>query len=477
MPQQQQQPRRILEKSRTVRRRYQRSNKRFEFSASQIQRIEREEEREKKAKQLREREKKKLANKKKRAEKEAKDREERRRLGIPEPNACKIPASQPLLLNFFGAGRQKEVGVKGQTEEETEDSAMMQESASEEEDSIEIEDERKQDSLSPVQEEEDPEVVPQQQPQQPSKTDDTTHCISEDFSDLETELGDDFPVRGEEPDVMQQQEPQQLNKTDDKPDDTTNCIPEDFSDLETELGDDWLNDPEMKKHMASIENTQQNLSSSAMTYKDDQPTEPAQNETNNWAGMTESFEDDTSLMLQALDPTVLEEFETPRPKAVLHEVNKTATSSPSVSTYAASNVRNDKAQYDTHRFNNPTLTNFKNASPATNLHTSAHQTPREIVPQQQIAQKQQLRTTATSSNIETPTVHNTPPAFKKPVVAASMQPRRLHFSPKKSFNYSTKTYAIQKTYSQPHFDAEDEFGDLPLSTQDVRDLDTMVGLG
>ncbi|KAF3398953.1 hypothetical protein DPV78_006625 [Talaromyces pinophilus] len=473
MPQQQP-PRRILEKSRTVRRRYQRSNKRFEFSASQIQRIEREEEREKKAKQLREREKKKLANKKKRAEKEAKEREERRRLGIPEPNACKIPASQPLLLNFFGAGRKKGVGVKGQTEEEMKNSAMTQGSASEEEDSIKVED---QDSLSLVQEEKKPEVITQQQPQQPSKTDDTTHCISEDFSGLGTELGDDFPVRGEEPDVMQQQEPQQLNKTDDKPDDTTNCFPEDFSDLETELGDDWLNDPDLEKHMASIENTQQSLSSSAMTYKDDQPTELAQNATNNWAGMTESFEDDTSLMLQALDPTVLEEFETPQPKAVLHEVNKTATSSPSVSAYAASNVRNGKAQYDTHRFNNPTPTNFKNASPATNLHTSAHQTPCEIAPQQQIAPKQQLRTTATSGNIKTPTVHNTSPAFKKPVVAASMQPGRLHFSPKKSFHYSTKTYAIQKAYSQPHSDAEDEFGDLPLSTQDVRDLDTMVGLG
>lgn len=500
MPQQQQQPRRILEKSRTVRRRYQRSNKRFEFSASQIKRIEREEEREKKAKQLREREKKKLANKKKRAEKEAKEREERRRLGIPEPNACKIPASQPLLLNFFGAGRKKVNEVKEQIEEKTEDSVLTQESevsederkqeslsslqgeepdlmqekeASDEDELIEGgEDGRKQDSLSPVQEKE-AEMMPQQQPQQPSKTGNTTNCILEDFSDLETEFGDDFPVQEEEPDVMRQQEPQKPSMTDD----TANFIPEDFSDLETELGDDWLDDPELEKHLVSIENTQQSLNSSAATHKDDQQTEPAQSATNNWVGMTESFEDDTSLMLQALDPTVLEEFET-RPKAVLREVNKTAAPSPSVSAYAASNVRNGNPQYDIHRVNNLTPTNFRNAPPAISLYTTARPPPHEIKPQnQQIAQKPQLRTTATSSSIKTSAVHNTPPAFKKPVVAASMQPRKLHFSPKKSVGQSTRIFPNQKVYPQPHFEAEDEFGDLPLSTQDVRDLDSMVGLG
>ena len=102
--QQQQRPRIILEKSRTVRRRYQRSNQRFQFTASQIRRIEREEEREKKARQLREREKRRIANKKKKAEKEAKEREERRRLGLPDPNAPKVSASQPSLVKFFGRG-------------------------------------------------------------------------------------------------------------------------------------------------------------------------------------------------------------------------------------------------------------------------------------------------------------------------------------------------------------------------------------
>lgn len=93
-------PRRILEKSRTVRRRYQRSNKGFQFTASQIERIEREEERERRAQKLREKEKRRIANRKKKAEKEAREREERRRLGLPDPNV-KVPASQPRLLNFL----------------------------------------------------------------------------------------------------------------------------------------------------------------------------------------------------------------------------------------------------------------------------------------------------------------------------------------------------------------------------------------
>ncbi|KAL5343326.1 hypothetical protein BJX70DRAFT_164956 [Aspergillus crustosus] len=95
------QPRVILEKSRTVRRRYQRSNKRFSYSASQIARIERNEAREHQAEKLREKEKKRLKEKKKKAEKEAKAREERMRRGIPDPNAPTVPASQPLLFNFI----------------------------------------------------------------------------------------------------------------------------------------------------------------------------------------------------------------------------------------------------------------------------------------------------------------------------------------------------------------------------------------
>lgn len=103
-------PRRIIiEKSSTVRRRYQRSNKRFKFTASQIRRIEREEELERRAKAIREKEEKRRANKKKKAEKEARDREERKRLGLPDPNAPKIPASQPLLSAFLGAKPKKPI--------------------------------------------------------------------------------------------------------------------------------------------------------------------------------------------------------------------------------------------------------------------------------------------------------------------------------------------------------------------------------
>ncbi|OJJ03560.1 hypothetical protein ASPVEDRAFT_53937 [Aspergillus versicolor CBS 583.65] len=95
------QPRVILEKSRTVRRRYQRSNQRFQFTASQIARIEREQERERRAQKLRDKEKRRIQEKKKKAEKEAKAREERIRSGIPDPNAASVPASQPLLFNFI----------------------------------------------------------------------------------------------------------------------------------------------------------------------------------------------------------------------------------------------------------------------------------------------------------------------------------------------------------------------------------------
>lgn len=95
------QPRVILEKSRTVRLRYQRSNQRFQFTASQIARIEREQERERRAQKLRDKEKRRIQEKKKKAEKEAKARDERIRSGIPDPNAPSVPASQPLLFNFI----------------------------------------------------------------------------------------------------------------------------------------------------------------------------------------------------------------------------------------------------------------------------------------------------------------------------------------------------------------------------------------
>lgn len=119
-----------------MRRRYQRSNKRFQFTASQIERIEREEERERRAQKLREREKKRLAKKKKKAEKEAKVREERKRLGLPDPNAPRVPSSQPLLVNFLaptkkgsaaaendaGSEEATELDISGDTEAELDSS-------------------------------------------------------------------------------------------------------------------------------------------------------------------------------------------------------------------------------------------------------------------------------------------------------------------------------------------------------------------
>ncbi|KAL4955879.1 hypothetical protein BDW69DRAFT_106781 [Aspergillus filifer] len=101
MPPDRDHPRITLEKSRTVRRRYQRSNKRFTFTASQIARIEREEERERRAQKLRDKEKKRVQDKKKKAEKEARAREERMKRGLPDLNAPSVPAGQSLLFNFI----------------------------------------------------------------------------------------------------------------------------------------------------------------------------------------------------------------------------------------------------------------------------------------------------------------------------------------------------------------------------------------
>ncbi|KAL4808915.1 hypothetical protein BDV18DRAFT_157854 [Aspergillus unguis] len=138
-------PRVILEKSRTVRRRYQRSNKRFQFTASQIARIEREEERERRAQKLRDREKKRVQDKKKKAEKEAKAREERIRRGIPDPNAATVPASQPLLFNFIKKTPTPTPPAQPEPERKSQetavDSGSETEVASEFEDDISLEDE------------------------------------------------------------------------------------------------------------------------------------------------------------------------------------------------------------------------------------------------------------------------------------------------------------------------------------------------
>lgn len=93
----------VMEKSKDVKRRHQRS-KPFRFTSAQIARIEREEQRENRAKQIREKEARRIANKKKKAEAETKTRAERRARGIPDPN-IRVPSSQPLLPIFFNARR------------------------------------------------------------------------------------------------------------------------------------------------------------------------------------------------------------------------------------------------------------------------------------------------------------------------------------------------------------------------------------
>lgn len=101
-------PRIILEKSSTIQRRHQRSNKVFRFTEEELARIERQEERDQRAKELREREKRRIANKKKKTEQDIKARELARRQGSPkpEPNPWQAPSSQPRLSAFFGIMKQ-----------------------------------------------------------------------------------------------------------------------------------------------------------------------------------------------------------------------------------------------------------------------------------------------------------------------------------------------------------------------------------
>ena len=93
-----------------MKRRYQRSNQRFTFTATQVRQIERSEELEKRAAKIRERENRRVANKRKREDKEAKEREQRVKAGLPPEPKIKVTASQPRLSQFFG-GRQPVPGA------------------------------------------------------------------------------------------------------------------------------------------------------------------------------------------------------------------------------------------------------------------------------------------------------------------------------------------------------------------------------
>lgn len=90
----------ILEKSTTVKRRYQRGNQRFTHTATQIRQIERSKELEKRAVKLAEKDKRRIANRKKKEDKDAKQRDQRRKAGLPEEPKVKITASQQRLSQF-----------------------------------------------------------------------------------------------------------------------------------------------------------------------------------------------------------------------------------------------------------------------------------------------------------------------------------------------------------------------------------------
>jgi hypothetical protein len=93
-----------IEKSRTVKRNYQRRKQGFKFSSQQLRQIERNEVLQKRADKIKDKEKRAKLNKQKKDEKERKAREERLRLGIPEPGV-KVDPAQRRLSQLFGVGR------------------------------------------------------------------------------------------------------------------------------------------------------------------------------------------------------------------------------------------------------------------------------------------------------------------------------------------------------------------------------------
>lgn len=467
--QQEQRPRRILEKSRTVRRRYQRSNKRLEFTASQIQRIEREEEREKKAQQLREREKRKAANKKKRAEKEAKEREERRRLGLPDPNNFKIPASQPLLVNFFGA-RSNKAGRKEQEDEAVREADDSKTSEDEDDDRVDEES--------------------------------TGDEGIEDFYVAPVQAATD---------ALQQQ----ASKTQE---DVVDTITDEFSDIETELGVDWLDDIELEKprmlneiskteaHKAQLHASKASTPSAA-GYGHDRPTVPARSikvYSTNENSPGDSFEDDTSLLLQSLDPNVLRIFEAPQQQEpILHD--HSSKTNIACSSNAARPLQRNR------EYSNPISTpgaaygkptdlllnaqlgksvvepvnriDLEDKWPSTNSDAerlSTRQSSRGInIESYPETHEQQSTDTATSAKLKASSSrYATHADFSvDPKALASEYASKPQMSLKNSIGYETRDSVTQQTFTDVRCNADDEFDDLPLSTQDMRDLESMIPLG
>ncbi len=151
-------PRIKIEKSRTVKRNYQRRQQGFRFSSQQLRQIERNEELKKRADKIKEREKRKKTNKQKKDEKERKAKEERQRLGLPEPGV-KLDPDQQRLSQLFGFARKNTVGQdeSAQDNSRTEDASDC--------DSVQCEDQDDIDNcppanpLDPIEIYEDPDAV------------------------------------------------------------------------------------------------------------------------------------------------------------------------------------------------------------------------------------------------------------------------------------------------------------------------------
>ncbi|QKX53529.1 uncharacterized protein TRUGW13939_00608 [Talaromyces rugulosus] len=396
------QPRRVLEKSRTVRRRYQRSNKRFQFTASQIQKIEREEEREKKAQQLRDREKKKIANKKKKAEKEAQEREERKRLGLPHPNGPKITASQPLMLNFFGKRKAEDKEDDIEEEEETPTKPCF-------ENVVDI-------------------------PQQDMKV------------DKAAQLEDD--------------------------------------DTETEFEDDWFdNDLVLEEHSQCTNNAISKgvpvfralHSDCRATAPEDSKAAISQGEVGhlymNTNKLCESFEDDTAHLLEDLDPTtILQTLENTAPtlqdyQAPYKASNTHAMPSPPNRTAQRGQAQNcagaETSERDDYKENwHP---NFPRDGRETQLPP-----PQPAITRRQSSQSQSSHSSGPRQVLDVLSSRGSDDEVAPEVTSpkkdrhASKEPPNDHAGSKDEAPFEI------------HVDTEDDYGDLDLSTQELKDLDDMT---
>ncbi|CRG90225.1 hypothetical protein PISL3812_07268 [Talaromyces islandicus] len=381
------QPRRILEKSRTVRRKYQRSNKRFQFTASQIQQIEREEEREKRARQLRDREKKKLANKRKKAEKEAHEREERKRLGLPHPDGLKITASQPLMLNFFGKKKEKE-----QEEQEPTESCF--------EEAVDV----------PLQD----------------TTEDKAAQLEDD--DIETEFEDDW------------------------------------------FGDNWV----LEEHSQSRNNAiSEDLSVSHALNSDCGAGAPGDNKSKTSLGeldplyvnvnkIGESFEDDTAHLLEELDPTailqtaentepILQDCQTPNKASKPHAIPSPSRADPGT----------EISEKDDYKENwHP---NFPRDG------RQIQQPPQPTTPRHNSSQSQISHSSGPRQVLDILSSHGS----NDEVGQDTVSPKKDQHALKEPQNDHAESN--NEVPFEIHVDTEDdEYGDLNLSTQELKDLDDMA---